>query len=299
MAAQSTTNTYITDINGQSEKAATVVSTDGDHTQLMQSINGREVPLQQTDERVLREDANGKVVETIVHKYNPEGQLASTERVITEQKKYADGETVHSTTYRSDLNGQMQEAERQTTESHKHGATTDSATVIERPTLNGAFQAVEKRDTVSESANGTVHQDETVYRRSDNGDFYPAQRDVKDETKAGDRTIEKTSLYQTRNGAELQLTRQSVSTTTKQADGSEVAEVNLYGDSVPGTVHSSGTPQQLYEQDIIQREKGPGGEVVQTLSVRRPSISDPQHLGDPQKISETVCTGKCTSDSKP
>ncbi len=138
-----------------------------------------------------------------------------------------------------------------------------------------------------------------MYRRSENGDFYPAQREVKEETKAGDRTVEKTALYQARGSAELQLSRQAVSTTTKHPDGSEVAEVDLYGDSVPGTVHSSGASQQLYEQQIIQRKKGPGGEVIETLSVRRPSISDPQHLGDPQKISETVCTGKCTSDSKP
>ena len=39
--------------------------------------------------------------------------------------------------------------------------------------------------------------------------------------------------------------------------------------------------------------------MVETLSVRRPTVSDPNRLGALQQISETVCKGKCQPDAKP
>jgi hypothetical protein len=39
--------------------------------------------------------------------------------------------------------------------------------------------------------------------------------------------------------------------------------------------------------------------VVETVSVRRPSVSDPNRLGDLQKVSETLCQGKCQPEAKP
>ncbi len=63
------------------------------------------------------------------------------------------------------------------------------------------------------------------------------------------------------------------------------------------TVDSVKSPEQMKEQQLIERTKRPDGSVVETLSVRRPSISDPNRLGNLQKLSETVCKGKC--DAKP
>jgi hypothetical protein len=67
--------------------------------------------------------------------------------------------------------------------------------------------------------------------------------------------------------------------------------VNIYGRNVPGTVSDSGL--KLQEQQVIETTPGPNHTVVQTLSVRRPTVSDPQSLGPARQLSETVCQGDC------
>jgi hypothetical protein len=69
--------------------------------------------------------------------------------------------------------------------------------------------------------------------------------------------------------------------------------VNFYQPSVPGMVRESGSPQQLFEQDVVQRQKAPDGSVIETVSVRRANPDNPSRLGPSQQISETVCKGKC------
>jgi hypothetical protein len=302
--AQSATTTSTTDFNGNRVDGSTFVAnadaSRAERTEVSRSINGRLIPLEQTEERVLSEDANGKVTEAVTRKYGPNGQLMSTERVLTDtQKLDGGGSKVKATTFRSDVNGRMQEAQRTTMETRKQGSTTYAETVVERPTLNDAFQAVEKRSEVTESTDGGSHGQETIYRPSGNGGFYEALRHVTEERKAGDQTTVQTAYYEPDATGTLQLARQNVSTTTKQPDGSQVTEVNLYTKSVPGVVQNNGAPEQLQEQQIIQREKRPDGGVVETLSVRRPTMADPGRLGGLQKISETVCKGKCAEDPKP
>ena len=195
-AAQSTTNSYATDINGNRVVASTVISNDGDHKEVTQSINGRRVPLEQTDEKVLRQDANGKVTEKIVRKYDGNGQLASTEKVVTEEQKHGNSSNVKTTTYRSDINGGMREAERKTEENETQGAVTKTQIVTEKPTINGSFQAVEKRNAVTETAADKTHADETVYRLNPNGDYSAAVRNITDTTKTGNQTVTKAVEYE-------------------------------------------------------------------------------------------------------
>jgi hypothetical protein len=52
---------------------------------------------------------------------------------------------------------------------------------------------------------------------------------------------------------------------------------------------------RLQEQRLIGQRKS-GDTVVETLSVRRASVADPNSLGPAQQVSETVCRGKCTPD---
>ena len=42
-------------------------------TERMQSINGRMVPLERVEERVLRDDASGRVVERLIHRFDATG----------------------------------------------------------------------------------------------------------------------------------------------------------------------------------------------------------------------------------
>jgi hypothetical protein len=291
--AQSVTNTYIKDLNGQRVQAESVATGDHERTEITQNLNGRRIPMQQTDERVLKQDGNTKVVEKIVRKYDPNGKLASTDRLLIEEQTRPGGSTTRTTTYRTDVNGRMQEIQRETAEVESQGSGKKTETTIERPTINNSFQAVEKRVGVTETSGNTTHEDQTVYGRSENGGYVVTARKVKDSTRAGNQTTEKDALYQAvGNNSQLQLTLQTVSTTATRPDGSESKEVNLYGSSWNGHVGDNQSGPQLREQQIIERGKGSGG-VTETLSVRRPTASDPNKLGPLTKISETVCTGKC------
>ena len=299
--AQSTTNTYTTDINGNRVAGLPpTVSADHTQTQVSQSINGRHVPLEQREEKVLRKDANGSVTETIVRKYNPNGQFASTDRIVTErQNTGGGGSVVHATTYQSDVNGQQREVERRTTETRVAGNTTSIDTSVARPTINGSFDTTEKRNSSTVVAGTNKTTTEMVYRPSQNGGLSEAQRTVKEETSWNGKTVVNIANYEPGITGKLELHDQSVATTAKQPDGSETTQVDLYAPAADGHVRESGGKQQIKEEQIITRKVGPDGSVTETLSVRRPSVSDATTLGSPKKISETVCQGKCESAADP
>jgi hypothetical protein len=294
--AQSVTTSYSTDLNGNRVAGPSIVSDGTQKTQIMQSINGRKVPLEQSEERVIREGPGGKVVERITKKFDLNGQLASTERTVTEEEKLSDGTRAHSVIYRSDLDGQMHEAERRNVELHIQGSSSSTQTEVARPDLNGSFQAVEKRSVSTQTSGKSTQSDETVYRRSGSGEFYPAVREVSESTTNGSQVVEKSAHYEPRDSQQLQLTAQTVTTTTKRADGSSVSEVNLYGlSSEDGRARDRQSGPQLREQQTVEKIAGPGGSVTEIVTARRPTVADPSHLGPSVKVSESVCTGKCTN----
>jgi hypothetical protein len=143
--AQSSSTLYTTDINGHVVPEAQYTARDGESVVLNQSINGRQVPMQRTETRVLSEEPNHRVTETIVRKYDPTGQLTSTERTVADEQKTASGSTVHAAVFRSDLNGRLQETEHRVVESQVRGATTTAEVSVSRVGLNGSFETVEKR----------------------------------------------------------------------------------------------------------------------------------------------------------
>ncbi|MCU1334786.1 MAG: hypothetical protein JWO19_367 [Bryobacterales bacterium] len=293
-SAQSATTTFMKDINGNRVEGQSFTSTDGERTERFQSINGRQVPLEQQVDRVVREDANGKVTERIVRKFNPNGQLASTERVLIEENKLpGGGSSVRATTYRNDVNGSFHEAERQTTETRVAGSTSTANTVIDRPTLNGSFETIEKRSEITEGSAANQRSTESVYRRDGTGGFQEALRYVKTASKVNDTTTESTANYEPGVNGQLRLASQSESAITKQPDGTELIQTNLYSQTVVGRLQDNDAPMRIKEQQIVERRTKPDGSVVETFSVRRPSISDPNRLGELQKLSETVCRGKC------
>jgi len=299
---QSSTTTYTKDLNGNRAEGQSFTTNgtpnDGDRTERFQSINGRQVPLEQTVDRVVSQDANGKVTERIVKKFNRDGQLASTERVMIEEIKVPGGSSsVRETTYRSDANGTSREAERKTIETKVSGSTTTASTVIDRPTLNGSMETVEKRSAVTEGPADNQHTTESVYRPALSGGFQEALRYVTTTSKANDATKETKADYEPGLDGRLQLASQSESTSSKRPDGTEVTETNLFAKTVAGVLQDNNAAMRVKEQQVVQRRTNPDGSVVETLSVRRPSVSDPNRLGDLQKLSETVCKGKCQPDA--
>ena len=291
---QSATNTYSKDINGNRVDGPAYISTDGERTERFQSMNGRQVPLEQVTNRVVHEDAQGKTTERIVRKFTPTGQVSSTERVVIEETKLpSGGSSVRETTYKSDVNGRSQEAERRTTETRAQGSITTANTMIDRPTLNGSFGTVEKRSAVTDGSSANQNTTESVYKQDGAGGFHEALRYVKTTAKQNDTTTETTASYEPGLNGQLQLSSQTEAITTKRPDGTEKIQTNLYTQTVAAQLQPSNAPMRIKEQQVVERRTNPDGSVVETLSIRRPSMADPDRLGDLQKLSETICRGKC------
>src|SRR5580700_4742030 len=67
------------------------------------TINGRLAPIQSTEDKVLQQDAQTKVVERVIRKYDATGNLGRPITVRIEEKKNPDGSTtVRSNAYETD-----------------------------------------------------------------------------------------------------------------------------------------------------------------------------------------------------
>jgi hypothetical protein len=292
--AQSVSKTYTTDINGNRVETPAVESSDHTRTEVTQNLNGRKVPLEQVEERVIRQDGNTKVTERIVRKFDASGQPVLTDRQMIEEQKRPDGVTTNVTTYRTNLNGREQEAERATTVQQIRGNVTQTESTVARPTINGSFETVQKSTAVAEKTPAGTREDQTTYQRGENGGFVVSAREVKETSQTGNKSTENRTLYQPFGAdGQMRVTEQSVSETVKQPDGAELVQKTIYGPSWTGNVGSAEAGPQLREQDLIERKPGPGGTVVESTSVSRPTPSNPNKLSPPTKISETVCTGNC------
>ena len=297
--AQSNTATYLTDINGRRIETSAASASDGERTELSQSINGRRVPLEQTETRVLSKTASQTVTETTVRKFDRAGALISTERIVEDRQTHPGGSTLRATIYRTDVNGRMQEDEQRVVETQVQGPTSTSDVVIMRPGLTGSFQPFEKRRVVTTTEGDTTQEATSIYRPSQAGQFFEAQRTLTDKKKAGNTVRENTAAYELDLTGKMQLANQTVSTTTTGSDGSTSTELNVYERNSLGRPRDEQGGQKIDEQRLIERVKAPDGSVRETTSIRRATLADPNHLGDPRKISETICTGKCDAPARP
>ena len=258
-----------------------------------QSINGRTVPMEQVETRVVRNDSSGKVTERIVRRYDPQGNpLPPTRQVIEEEKRPDGSSRVQSTTYSTDINGNSQISEKSVTDTQKSASGETSETLIQRPTVNG-FATVQKESTVISKLPHGYQSETTTYRADQNGGFYAAVRQTTEHSVQGSEATDSSAEYERDSYGELALHGQTVTHTTTEPDGLKESVVDIYSRDVPGTVAGSGSPLKLQERQIINNTSGPGGEVVQTLSVQRPSVSDPGTLGSARQLSQTVCKGDC------
>jgi hypothetical protein len=263
-----------------------------DTTERMQSINGRMVPVERVEERVLRDDSSGRVVERLIHQYDPMGNPTRPVKETVEEQKRPDGSsTIQTTRYQGDVNGNMQLLQKTITDVRKSGSTETTNTVVQRP-LNGSIETVEKKVTVRVNQGNGYSEEATTYRRDGNGGFGVAVRQTKQHTEQGGQSTDNTAEYEIGPDGQLQLHGQTVAKTVTQPDGSKDSVVNLFGRNVPGTVDPDGK-LKLFEQQIIEQTPRPGNKLVETVSVRRPTVSDPNMLGPSQQISETTCKGKC------
>jgi hypothetical protein len=299
-AQTSVSGTTARDINGNRIPQGPEViqrksSSGSDVTEKMQSINGRMVPLERVEERIVKDDASGKVVERLIRRYDPQGNPTPPRKETIEEQKRPDGSTTtQTTTYQGDINGSMQVVEKSVIQSHKSDSSESAETVVQRPTINGSVETVEKRSTTKTKApDGSYQEESNVYRKDSGGGFYTAVRQTTQHTVKGSEATDNTAEYEVGANGQLQLHGQTVSKTVTRADGSKDIVVDLFGQNVPGTVDSGNRALKLQEQQIIQKTPGPNNTVVETLSVRRPSVSDPNTLGPERQLSQTVCKGEC------
>lgn len=296
-SASSTTYTY--DGAGRRSVAATQATVTGPggsaHTETVVDMNGRRVPLEAAEETVLSDGPEGRVVERIVKKFDSQGRLTGQEKVRIEESKNADGSssTVRATVYDRDLNGRFELRERSTTTTNKDGSTVNAETLIERPNANGRLDLDERKVVVKTGDENASLQDTTVFRKDQHGAFSAAVREVTETKKEGERTVANTSQYNSASTGKMELVGQKLSQAVKNADGSETVVEDVFGTHNPGQVSSGYNKEpKLRERRLIERVPANGKGHVETFSVQRPSI-DGGRLGDPQKVSETVCTGNC------
>lgn len=286
------------DVNGNVVADGPAISqtksaTSSQTTVTTQSINGRTVPMEQVEERILRNDASGKVTERIVRRYDPQGNpLPPVRQTIEEQKRPDGSSTVQSTTYGTDLNGNTQVTEKVVTDTKKNASGETSETVVQRPTPSGLDTVEKQSQVVSKQGNG-YQSESTTYRRDGNGGFYPAARETTQHTVQGSEVSDNSAEYERGPTGDLQLHGQTVTKTVTKPDGSKDAVIDVYSRNVPGTVSGNESGLKLQERQIVESTPGPGNTVVQTVSVQRPTVSDPGTLGPARQLSQTVCKGDC------
>jgi hypothetical protein len=288
---QSSDSTF--DINGKRvEGASSLVNQSpgsADRIETVRSVNGRNIPVETIEDKVVTDSGGVKIIERLVKRYDANGRPGPPEKVHIEERKNADGSVnTASSVMRADINGRYALAERSVTESKKAGDTTTSNTVVQRPTLNGSLEVVERREeTKRESADGSVSQNSTVMRRDTNGRFGEAAKQLLEKKVANGLTVENVATYEADNGGGMQLIQQTVS---KEMAGSNQKEIDVFEASQAG--RTGGKEPQLREQRLIEKTTTPNG-AVESISVRRPLDSDPSRLGNAQKVEEIICTGKC------
>lgn len=288
---------YVYDLNGRRVPAGwsvehTAAPGESKTVEKAISVNGRTVPRQEVQEKIIQADASGKIVERTITRYDPNGVPGPPERVRVEETAEAGGGSrVVETVWRADINGRFRLAERSVTEVRKEGDREVSTTSVARPTLNGTLETVERIDGERRKTIEGVETQTSTYRRDASGNYYEAVRQISKITKMDNQELATWDQYLVR-GSQLVLDGRTVTRTVKTPDGAQVSEVDIYRADVPGRPAEPGRPA-LLERQVIQKTKQEDGSVVESLLVRRASPNDPGKLGEPEKIGERVCTGKC------
>ena len=290
--AQSATTEYRTDVNGNRVAfSATAASKDGGRTLITKGADGREIPLEKTESRVISDGPGGKVVETIVRRFGNNGQVVATEKTVTESHSRADGgSTVSSTIYNGDANGGMQLGQKNVVETRKQGNTVSSEEVTSRAGADGRLQPVEKRSVVKTGDDKASHEEEAIYRVGNGGQFFEAARNTKDEKKNGDDATTQTVHFEPDVTGRMTQESRKVTETKKAGDGTEVQNTTVYAAQA---TRAQSDANAIREQQTVVRKKAADGSVVETTSLRQASVSDPSRLGDSKLVSETVCKGNC------
>lgn len=297
LAAQADRTTYRV-VNGRRVEVAQSSSTNGTTTQRAVSINGREVPIEERQEEILREDARGRVREITIQRYSRTGEPNETERIRIEETFGPNGSvSTRETYYETDGSGRMQEVERRQIQTRQvqssQGPRTETNTTVERVDLNGSFQPDQRIREITTGPEGNTSTEQTVSRVGVNGRFVETERTVTSTQVNGATTTTNTAVYRPGATGRMDLMEQEVTRETLREDGTTVTEINRFGPAPAGRLSAPGARPQIIEQQVIRQEIQQDGSVLETVQLSQPTISDPNRLGQPRVIAETVCRGEC------
>src|SRR3954451_3065400 len=179
---QANVSTRTFDLNGHAVQGVGTIQSGPTRSPVTRDLNGRTVPVDSVEERVVSDAGGVRTTERIVKRYDPNGNPGPAERVRIEERKQPDGSiSTAATIERGDINGAFQLAERSTTLTRTAGTRTESTTTVERPTLNGSMEVIERRDqAINTESNKTTERASTL-RRDANGrltEFAKKDREV-------------------------------------------------------------------------------------------------------------------------
>jgi len=288
-------NSWTIDTNGhrvEGSQYTVVESPNGSQkVEIQRSINGRMVPIQSSEDRVLQQDSSTKVIERTIRTFDANGNPGPPTKVRIEERKNPDGSsTIQSTAYRSDINGNSQIAERAVTQIRK-GAATETTTTIERPTLNGALQPVERSNSIERPSGSGSQVQSTTFRPDVSGNFTPVSQEVKQITKSGADETTDAAHYEIGVDGKMTLTSRAIDRVKTNPDGSQVAETDVYSRFSAGKTGDANANQpRLQEQIQRQRKPAPGGKIIETTSTRARLPNDPSRFGAYEQVLQTTIT---------
>jgi hypothetical protein len=288
------TTTFIIDPNGRRVEAASYAErsspTGSQKVETTRSINGRRVPLESAEDKVLSDDGRGnRTVERVVRRFDANGNPGPAERVRIEQRVNPDGsKTVLNSVYREDLNGRPQLQERSVTEIREQGDRTQSVTTVQRGTLNGGLELVEKTSRLERKTQSGAEVEATTYQRDLNGNLnvFSTQSMVK--TERGNQETTDSTIYIAGPDGKLQLSTRTVGTVTKKSDGSLVEEVDVYGRGVGYAADANAPAPRLQQQVLRERTVAADGTISEVTSVRQRMPNDSSRFGNFERVAETT-----------
>jgi hypothetical protein len=295
-AWQSASQTYVFDAEGRRTAWSGATTGEKQSLTLGRDMNGRQVKVEEVEEKVVRDRDGVRVVERVVRRYDPNGRpLPPEKEVIETTQRPGGGATTAVTQFRADLNGRLQPAERIVSDTHDANGATRTETRVERLTINGAFAPIERRVAVETVRGDDAEREESSYLPDANGRFQQATRRVARTIRENGATREQTDEYEAATTGQLQLSRQTVARVERDAQGAERRVVDVYGPAATGRPVTPGE-LALRERQVIEVRPTPSG-AVETYSIQRPAPDGRGQLGPLVKIAETVCTGKCLPET--
>ena len=306
LAAQQTgsqSSGWTTDVNGArvaGPNYSYIETPQGDQrVETSRTINGQLAPVMSTEDKVLHQDSQSKVVERVIRKYDPTGNPGRPITIRIEEKKNPDGSTsILSNSYETDLNGNKQLFERSST-LKRGGATTEISTTVERATLNGGLQTVERDTTVEHKTGDNAKVELTSYRRDVSGNFTPFAQTVKQTSKAGAVETADAANYEMGPDGKLILASRSIDHVVTKPDGSKVVDSDVYSRLNAGRASDVNASEPRLQQQVHKElTPGPGGVTIETTSVRARLANDPSRFGDFEKVSQSTYTSTDASGRK-